>query len=293
MHPMAKGGLAATTITGHRRVLRWLSEQITLDLRQAPLPSAILEVINRTRRRKKWKWSTTTTKLATIQGAMAALPAYARMDGTSGPVLLKHSPVWSLALKAAARKAREQLGMQPKAATDAHIRQVMQDPHLTQQMKGCILLAWLSAARVGDVLKLRRADITLEGRTLTITWERGKTVAKRGPYTVSTQIPQAHLELMTQCLAHGGTTPTVFAAISGPAVKNALRQATGDLSLEQRSLRRGALQLLAANGMPLSTVILFSGHTTEKMLLAYLGFGRHAKQQNNVMIDAATLAFRA
>jgi hypothetical protein len=52
------------------------------------------------------------------------------------------------------------------------------------------------------------------------------------------------------------------------------------------------LQLLAAQKMPLATLMLFSGHTSERMLLRYLGHGRYAAKQTQTMIDAAKLAFK-
>jgi len=299
MHPMATGGLAPTTIKGHRKALSTLAADLPLDQRNAPLANALLEFINRTRRRKKWRWTSTVTKMSTLQGALALLPVYATItldDNTtsSDPIMLKHCPVWTMAMRAAARKAREQLGVQPKAATGAHIRQVLRSS-LSVEMKACILLTWVTGSRCGDVLKLRLADFKMRpDGTLIITFIKGKTVAKRGPYSVSSCLPStAEAAPIKQHLLHvtGRQDAPLFPNITGKKIKDALRASTGDGKLEQRSLRRGALQELAAQGMPLTTLLLFSGHTTIAMLLRYLGHGTKAVAQNTAMIDAAKLAF--
>ena len=55
----------------------------------------------------------------------------------------------------------------------------------------------------------------------------------------------------------GTALSPLFPSITGRAIKQALRSSTGDQLLEQRSLRRGALQELAAQGMALTTLLLF------------------------------------
>ena len=49
---LAKGGLADSTMKGHRKALRDLSDDLPVDLWNAPLDRAILEMINR--RRRNW-----------------------------------------------------------------------------------------------------------------------------------------------------------------------------------------------------------------------------------------------
>ena len=138
--------------------------------------------------------------------------------------------------------------------------------------------------------------MSLTDRKLTVTWARGKTVARRGPYTVHTIVPATPMPILSDSTmlaltATSTDTTLLFGGVTGPHLKLALR--TADSALEQRSIRRGALQTLAALGMPLSTPLLFSGHSTEKMLLRYLGHGRMAAVQRNEMISVADMAFGA
>jgi integrase len=292
LHPLAKRGFATSTIRGHRAVLRWVSESIPMDLRDAPLAMALVELVNRQRLRKKWRWSTTATKMAQLQGALSSLPLYARLNGTLRKVTLAHCPVWVASLRAATRKAREQLGNQPKAVTSPIIRAIAQNSLIPISTRAAVALTWLTAARCSDSLQLRQGDVTLKGTTLTVTWARGKTVARRGPYTVSSDVPPVLLPLLQACC--GGTTPTnlLFPETTGRMLKIALRS-TGDRALEQRSIRRGALQQLAAQKMPTAVLLLFSGHTTERMLMRYLGHGRLATADQERMIDASKMALRS
>ena len=286
--PMARGGLAPATMAGHRRELRRLAD-LPLDLLPAPADRALIEFLARQRRARGWKWSTTTTKFAQLQGALALLPLYAKV---AEPVLLRLSPAWRMAMKACQRRANEERGHQAKAATSTAIKTVLETDSIPWRRRAAILLAWLCAARCGDTLKLRRSDVTLLGQKLSVTWARGKTVARRGPYTVHTSVPATFLPLLQQALNEPMNEMTMlFPDVTGPQLKVALR--TVDPLLEQRSIRRGSLQTLASLGMPLSTLLLFSGHTSERMLLRYLGHGKLARCQQDSMLAVAGMAFGA
>ena len=170
------------------------------------------------------------------------------------------------------------------------IASVLQRAEIQTAKRAVILVAWVTAARVGDTLKLRKMDVSLTGRKMMVTWARGKTVEKRGAYTVHTMVPPEFLPLLRNVI--DGTTNDsglLFPTVTGPQIKIALR--TADPALEQRSIRRGALQMLAGLGMPMSTLLLFSGHTSERMLLKYLGHGKLAKVQENTMVEVAEMGF--
>ena len=226
--------------------------------------------------------------MARLQGALALLPIYGRLpSGSSEAVLLKHSAIWRLAMKAAQRRANEEVGKQAKPCTDAKIRELLANPAIAKSTRCALLVGWLTAARCGDVLKLRVTDIQLSPNKMSVTWTRGKTVAKRGAYTVHTAMPPELAYLLEEQLAAANTA--LFPTTTGVMMRVALR--TVDGAYEQRSIRRGALQILASSGMPLETIILFSGHSTTKMLLRYLGYGRLAKAQANAMLQVATMVF--
>lgn len=101
----------------------------------------------------------------------------------------------------------------------------------------------------------------------------GKGVLFRGPYTVHTLLPVRQAKVAANLLAplrsHQRLFPTPTP--THKAVLAALR--ARNLTLEVRSLRRGALQTLALT-TPEDLLLNFSGHTNVKTLRRYLGWGR-------------------
>ena len=70
-----------------------------------------------------------------------------------------------------------------------------------------------------------------------VTFCRGKTVAKRGAYTVSSVIPAtADANPVKHYLSTGTSLSPLFPSITGRAIKQALRSSTGDQHLEQRQV---------------------------------------------------------
>jgi hypothetical protein len=72
----------------------------------------------------------------------------------------------------------------------------------------------------------------------------------------------------------------------GKNVTAALR--LGHMELEQRSLRRGALQTMADKGVSEEVMLQFSGHTTVAMLRRYLDWGRKGMDRAKGTRSAAT-----
>jgi integrase len=268
------------------------ADELPLYLMDAPLPICLLELFNRKRRHRAWRWSTTTTNMAQLQGALAQLPLYGTINGKPMVILLRNDIAWTQAMKAARRRANEQQGKQPKAATNQDIAAVLANPLIPNATKAAILLSWLVAARCGDTLQLTKDDVVMKPNgELMVTWTRGKTVAARGPYTVSSMVPQQHREFLQQVIDSSGTHMPLFSSqVTGRAIKLALR-AAGNISLEQRSLRRGSLQQMAAMGIPTTVLLRFSGHTSERMLFKYLGHGRFARVEQGSMLQAALKVF--
>jgi hypothetical protein len=62
---------------------------------------------------------------------------------------------------------------------------------------------------------------------------------------------------------------------TGVEVRKLLREINPDL--EQRSLRRGALQAMGENGTSEADLLTFSGHASVEMLRRYLSWGSNSK----------------
>jgi len=206
--------------------------------------------------------------MATTQGTLALLTLYSRHL----PVIsLKECVVWTAALKAAGRKAKQEKAKQAKPATWADVERAI-EMEKDNHVKFAILTAWLTCARVGCILQLRKEDVTETEKGLAVQFRRGKSVLARGmAYTVHTcRVPEMYRAKFQVFLST--KKGYLFPRVKGHKVKIALRRA--DPLLEKRSLRRGSLQLLArVGGLTLEQMLLFSGHTNVQMLNRYLNFG--------------------
>lgn len=274
-------GLAKSTILEHRRMLNSLMT-IPTELLQLPIPDMIAEFLMRKRKERSWKWATTIKYMATMQGALANLPLHRR---TTQSIWLKNSPVWTNAMRASARRAREELARQPKPASWKTVQQVL----MTESnilCFGAILLAWMTCARVGCVRQLAKSDITMHPDwTMSICFRRGKGVLARGTaYTIHTgEVPLAMRSRFKRFLEERNSWlfPQTF---TGSLVKNSLRRV--DKQLEQRSLRRGSLQHLSrAPNMTDEVMLLFSGHASVKTLRRYLNWGTAAVHTRALMLE--------
>ena len=274
-------GLAKATRSAHRRLLNFVASNMPAS--DGLLSATVLATLQQCKTQRKWKHSTMMRYLAGIQGALAILPLY---RATTAPVLLNEDPVWRQALKAATLHAKEESPCQPEPATLNDVKTAIRsEQHLG--VKIAIILAWVTCARVGCVLQLRVADLSLsEGDTnLAVTFRRGKGVRFRGPYTVHTKLPQAWSALLLRWLRQRKTT--LFPAnVTGPQVKIALRRALA--TLEQRSLRRGSLQHLAEmTDIKEEQLLLFSGHSSITTLRRYLNWGSKGRDRKEMMHRAA------
>ncbi len=195
-------------------------------------------------------------------------------------------------MRAAGRKAREELPTQPKAASWAQVEAALRATRCINT-SAAILLAWQTAARVGCVAQLRRNDVILHeaDNSLSVTFLRGKgALMRQQAYTVHTPpIPSVWVQLLKSFL--DGATGSLFPTPTdwGAKVRVALRAV--DASLEQRSLRRGALQALAlAPGMTDAVLLLFSGHSSVLTLRRYLNWGVKAAHTRTEMMATAGTA---
>ena len=142
------------------------------------------------------------------------------------------------------------------------------------------LLLYGSGLRLMECLTLRVKDIDLDRCEIVV--RRGKGAKTRGAYTVHTRCaPGPWAEALKAALQREGwlwpAESQEARSANGLKVTRHLR--TVDAQLEQRSIRRGALQAMAAAGVPEKRLLTFSGHTNVPMLLRYLDFGRKAARR--------------
>jgi hypothetical protein len=105
-----------------------------------------------------------------------------------------------------------------------------------------------------------------------VTFRHGKGFAARGPYTVHTTWPLQYEALLTSFLYYPPSSGPLFTQFLMPSMLAAVKEVEPQLNL--RTLRRGALQTMAAAGTDLEVLRTFSGHTGVEMLKRYLDWNR-------------------
>jgi integrase len=284
--PLARAGLAHATQLRHRNALRKLKEEAASAEPNTRLV-ALLERMYRLRSRaRRWAAQTLHRELANVTGALSKLPLY---SNAAWPVLLNQSPEWVQIMRATEQDAQKSQPVGQTAVALEEIREAIREAiaMAAPETAVALLLQWLTCARPGCTLQLRRRDVDLkpDGR-LRVLFRQGKGVRFRGPYTVPTMVPQEHVQLLSQHLAPLRPDDFLFPSLSpdqSPKVRMAamtetLRAINPELTL--RAMRRGSLQALARAATPLDELLTFSGHTSEKTLKRYLDWGRLAEQRN-------------
>ncbi len=292
---LATIGLVKSTMREHQRMLIKMAAMGQHgDLLGAPATTAILQMLTREAMLKKWRASTLFKYLCTAQGCLALLPMYRRAPA----IQLNQCPIWRQGMRGAGMRARQELPAQPMPATIDHVHQCL-STETNPILFAAILLAWLSCSRTGCILQLAHADVTLtmEGK-LSIRFRKGKGVRLRGPYTVHTSVPMEWMPRLNAFLNSRVNGGNLFKGIKGTDIKISLRRVHP--KLEQRSLRRGSLQLLSlVPNISDQLMMEFSGHTCVATLRRYLSWGSVAGHLREAMTTAAkqfataTLARRA
>jgi integrase len=283
-HTLANSAKAIATRKLHLRMLRLLQDRMAeLFLHDCPLPAAIEFALMKEAIVFSWHPSTLARYLAAVQGAFTDLPLYSEEIWS---INLSSDPHYRAALKAAdaaARQApasREIVGM----SKDDIVRILELEPSPT--VRSFIILTWVTAGRLGDVAQLCARDVRFPPPTtphsaalpISITFRKGKTVPRRGPYTVDSQVTQAWATEVKAFLA--GTQPSdplftsATASAGGVVAQGTAAFRRANPVFESRGLRRGALQTLARSGIPLDLLMLYSGHKQVSTLYRYLNWGQ-------------------
>jgi hypothetical protein len=258
------------------------------------MPAALLMTLEAQRNQHHWSPPTWENILGTALGTLNRLSMY---TDAVADMSLADTAVWKDALRAAKIATREFQTKPPHPATKENV-QVAITRQLEKGRKDIaaqIAIAWLTAARVGDVLQLKQENISLgSGPTakLDVQFRRGKTVRMKTAYTVQTTCPGEWIALVKECLDRAQPGHFLWPAASltarkqmGKDVTQALRLSNPEL--EQRSLRRGALQTMADAGVPEEVLLMFSQHTSMSMLRRYLDWGRKGSHKASTSRNAA------
>lgn len=181
------------------------------------------------------------------------------------------------------RRCKEELPNQPKAACWAQVREAIRVCD-NEPRAMALLLGWLTAARLGCIRQLSKQHVRWDDKTTSVTFHLGKGARARGPYTVHALPIPPEFKSRWEAYVKSRETKLFPRHLTGSSLKNALR--TVDVSLEQRSIRRGALQAMAARGVSEETLMHYSGHTQVGTLRRYLNWNAINSKVQKEMLDA-------
>ena len=285
-HPLAALAWKRPTLLGHARSLRsFFGTDPTSDaalnarLLTMPMIPALLEIINTRRRKRGWRWTSTLRTMAELAGALRYLPV---SQGIASVTLSDHVD-WLAAIRGVAGKAKSERPRVPKAATAVQVLGAIRaEPR--REVRLLLAATWLCTGRTGDCRLLSPEDTALHDEQFTVTFRDGKTISRRGPFSLHTEFPAGWRQELG--IADGDVSWVgLLKKASVHDVLLALRRI--DPTLENRSIRRGALQTLALSGTPEDVLLLFSGHTSFATLRRYLGWGAIGSEKKSTMTSAA------
>ena len=247
--------------------------------------------IQRREARTPWQPQSFHRNMTSLHGAFSSLGKYS--TNTDMRIRLSDSSTWSAALSAWRKKAaKAQPGYLPPA-TSKDIQGAI-ELESKEPMAIYLMILWLMCGRKGDAARLLVDDVVFEkdGR-LEFFIQSGKGVEVRnGKYRVISACPPQWLPRLTQYIAarkaanHKYMFPPSFKT-SGEA-NVALRRFNPSLST--RSVRRGALQQMAANkSVDIEQVREMAGHNNIKTTYRYLGWGKYNEKEKTNLHKAAKL----
>lgn len=278
--PVVLKGLARSTRLAHRRILKKIREVFQEPKEDSGISISrwLLETLEEEGKKRNWQGSTMATYMGSCQGALANLPIYFK---DVPPVLLRHCPEWTLGLKGAGNAAKGGLANQAQIVTPEIMEKaIKEEPVLA--VRAALEVAWVTAGRGGDIVKLRATDIEClqdeKNPRTRVRFVIGKTASSQ-PYTIVSaplsKEAQGYVSGRREAMSQEGEkTAWLFPGIDGSMLKIALRR-VGE-KLEQRSIRRGAIQFLAGLDLSDSELMNYSQHKSIETLRRYLEWGWHS-----------------
>lgn len=241
---------------------------------------------------RNWKPQTLQREAQSLHGAMTNLQLY---TNAKVGINFGQDSYWTFMMRFwRLRSNQNQPHGQAALLADQVVTAIEATPATQPETKFAIALMWQTSARFSDVANLRREDIKWDPATrmLDMTIKEGKVMMKTQPYTVSSQVNDRlapivdnYLQLVQQ--PHQRLFP--FTSIDRTTRLLHINQALQQVGKEYttRSIRRGALQAMASKGIPLETVMLYSGHKSQDTAKRYLDWGRLCSEAHTKMRDAA------
>lgn len=273
----AREALVESTRRQHINYCKMIAREIHPD---QPIDRALVSALQRLAAQRGWKQSTQMKAAAAIQGAFKILPLYFK---NTASILLKDFPVWRMSLVTFGHRSKQELPDQPKAASWEQVSNAVTACKNDAQAMA-LLIGWLTAARLGCVRQLSKGDVKWSAQHTLVRFSKGKSARIRGPYTVHAQPIPREFRDRWKNYVESRQTALFPRHVTGNSLKDALRHI--DPELEQRSIRRGALQAMALCDVDEETLMRYSGHTQVSTLRRYLNWNAMNSKVQKEMTEA-------
>jgi integrase len=281
MMPAVRDGITAEQRQAHLRVLTMLKEDTPPTFDRLPLTTVLVVMLERWRLAKNWVWSTVDKMIGNMIGAFDRLPMYTT---ARHPIDLRLCPLF--------RDAKAYTGLMknghdvkfPKPITYEQVKRIVdkgraQNPH--DELVFLLIIAWITAARTGCVMQVKRKDVKFNPATgdISVKFVRGKTAKSKQPATVHSNAGR-WTTMLFNWLSTKHDEQFLFQLPTraerqklGAKLLRMLRELGEDEALEQKSIRRGSLHHLASLGASEELLMHFSTHSSVETLRRYLDFG--------------------
>ena len=304
---IAWASIAASTMEDHQRELRRFGDYLkSLTPEALRMPVDVLLAhhfqCEWASSERRTSWQTMVTRMRSVIGAFAMLPVYA-----STSILLRPNrfPIFAKMMDTARRKAVEQPGRRPPAATLEDVRAALK--HIPEKrFQWLLIVSWFTSSRpTYDTVYVMKDDFVIDSSGLgVVTFKRSKTARNLGEYSIPINISDPDMLKIVRDY-HASVTGDFMiplpmskeskevepkiATVVNRAIVSALRKVRPDLEL--KSLRRGTIQRLGQlPDMDDAQLRLYTKHTQEKSLKTYLNGERilHSAQRQ-ARLNAAGL----
>ena len=250
----AREALVESTRRQHLNYCKMVAKEINPD---QPIDRALVSALQRLAAQRGWRKGTQLKVAAGIQGAFKILPLYFM---NTASILLKDFPVWRMSLVTYGHRSKQELPVQPKAASWEQVSHAVRACKNDGQAMA-LLIGWLTAARLGCVRQLSRGDVKWSAQHTLVRFSKGKSARIRGPYTVHAQPVPREFRDRWKSYFESRQTALFPRHVTGNSLKEALRHI--DPELEQRSIRRGALQAMALCDVDEETLMRCRTHASQ------------------------------
>lgn len=268
------------------------------------LPAAALrEAFSELSRERRWARPTQlarTAKLLTMTAPF--LPPTAAHQANSALKALKRETAM---IQTPAWDPQNPLDLMTAREADDLWQRIAADASLTEWLAP-VLLAFLLAQRVGDVLLWRSANVRAINRenseesTLSVLVVEGKTVAKTGPFALQIWASTRTAALLNTLAAERLAAGLPYLFLPAPALYESHAEARAAVRERQTTIRRlcptklwaprrGAAVLLGTLSVPEAQIRTLSRHPAEATLRRYMAAGLMCNTEGFAQAEAHTL----